>query len=137
MRRFKHTELTDVVDINISPLIDMMFLLLIFFIVTTAFNEEAGIDIDRPNASNSKILEKNSIIIEITEKNRIIYFEQEIQLNSVRGLVSKLLGKENRSVILLADNRSQSGILIQVLDECKKAGAKNVSVATEHKTGKK
>ena len=131
MKRFRYLRDSEETGINISPLIDMMFLLLIFFIVTTAFVEEVGIDIQKPKAASAATLEKKSIMIGVSEDGRVVYGGKEIGLNGVRGLVSRLLMGQDRPVIIIADGNSRSGVLVDVIDECKLAGAKKVSLATE------
>ena len=131
MKRFRYIRDSEETGINISPLIDMMFLLLIFFIVTTAFVEEVGIDIQKPKAASAATLEKKSIMIGVSEDGRVIYGGKEIGLNGVRGLVSRLIMGQDRPVIIIADGNSRSGVLVDVIDECKLAGAKKVSLATE------
>ena len=132
MKRLGYSQTMDeTVDINISPLIDMMFLLLIFFIVTASFVDEVGVDIQRPKASMVQTLEKKSIMIGVTQKGLIMYGGEEVSLSAVRSLVAKMLRGQDRPVIVIADHNSQSGLLIDVIDECKAAGAEQVSVATE------
>lgn len=118
-------------QINISPLIDMMFLLLIFFIVSSAFVEETGIEVQKPKASSATNLDKNSILLAITKDGDVIYGGSSIGLSGVRSHVSRLLKNENRPVILMADKSTLSGVLVDVIDECKLAGAKTVSIASE------
>ena len=67
------TETDEISDINVSPLIDMVFILLIFFIVTTVFVEETGTEVDKPQAASAVNLEKNSILIAITAKGQVVY----------------------------------------------------------------
>ena len=74
-------------EINISPLIDMVFILLIFFIVTTVFVEETGVEVNKPQAASAADLEKNSILIAITDKNKIVYGGKEVGLSGVRSIV--------------------------------------------------
>ena len=109
----------------------MMFLLLIFFIVTTAFVEEVGMDVQKPTAASAAMLEKKSIMIGVSNDGRVVYGGKEIGLNGVRGLVARLLTGDDRPVIIIADESSRSGVLVDVIDECKLAGAKKVSLATE------
>ncbi len=126
------TDTEEINEINISPLIDMVFILLIFFIVTTVFVEETGVDINRPEAASGSMLEKNSILIAVTDKNQIVYGGREIGLSGVRPLVKRLTSQEpDMPVIVQADTASQSGTLVRVVDEAKLGGAKAVSVATE------
>lgn len=117
------------VQINMSPLIDCVFLLLIFFIVTTVFVEETGVDVQKPRAASARDMDKRSLQIALTSEGKIVYGGREISLNSVRGLVAQQLRQESVPVIILADKRSRTGPLVDVIDECKLAGAKQVSVA--------
>ena len=118
-------------EINISPLVDMVFLLLIFFIVTTVFIEETGVDVRKPKATSAQNLEKKSILLALTSEGRIVYGGREVRLSGLRGLVSRLLREQEMPVIILADEASRTGILVDVIDECKLAGAKLVSIAAE------
>ena len=81
-------------EINIAPLMDMVFILLIFFIVTTVFVEETGIEVQKPTAASAKELEKNSILIAVTRDGRIVYGNQEYNLNGIRALVSRELAEK-------------------------------------------
>ena len=126
-------ETSENVDINLSPLIDMVFLLLIFFMVTTVFVEETGIQIDRPAAANASQLEKESILIAVTPDGNIFYGGRQIDVNSVRGVVARLLRTGKKPVVIVADKTSRMGPVVEVVDQCKLAGAENVSVATETK----
>jgi biopolymer transport protein ExbD len=126
------TDTEEINEINISPLIDMVFILLIFFIVTTVFVEETGVDINRPEAASASMLEKNSILIAVTDKNQIVYGGREIGLSGVRPLVKRLTSQEpDMPVIIQADEASQTGTMVKVVDEAKLGGAKTVSVASE------
>ena len=117
------------VDINLSPLIDCVFLLLIFFVVTTVFVEETGVDVQKPRAASARDMEKNSIMIALTADGRIVYGGRQVNLNSVRGVVSQLLRSKTMPVIIIADQGSRTGPLVDLIDECKLAGAEQVSVA--------
>jgi len=117
------------VQINMSPLIDCVFLLLIFFIVTTVFVEETGVDVQKPRAASAQDMDKRSLQIALTEDGGIVYGGRRINLNSVRGIVAQQLKEENVPVIIIADARSRTGPLVDVIDECKLAGARQVSIA--------
>jgi biopolymer transport protein ExbD len=116
-------------DINLSPLIDMVFLLLILFMVTTVFVEETGVEVQKPTAASAESLDKQSILIAITAEGSVVYGGREIGVNGVRGLVARLLQEQEAPVILLTDQSARAGIVVDVIDECKLAGAKQVSVA--------
>ena len=116
--------------IDMSPMIDCVFILLIFFIVTTTFVEETGIEVDKPQAASAARLEKTSILIAITDKGDIVYGGRQIGVAGVQPLVRRMLQKEKVPVIVQADTNAQSGLLVRVIDECKLGGAEKVSVAT-------
>lgn len=116
-------------DINMSPLIDMVFLLLIFFMVTTVFVEETGVDVQKPSAASAEDLEKNSIMIAVTREGQVVYGGRQVGVNGVRGLVSRLRQARDMPVILLADQSAEAGLVVDVIDECKLGGAQQVSIA--------
>lgn len=117
------------VDINMSPLIDVVFLLLIFFVVTTVFVEETGVEVQKPSAASARDLEKKSILFALTADGDIVYGGRAVTLNAVRGIVARQLRVRLAPVILMGDEKAQMGILVDLIDECKLAGAKTVSVA--------
>lgn len=118
-------------EINLSPLIDMVFILLIFFIVTTVFVEETGVDVNKPEAASAVDLEKQSILIALTANGEVVYGGRDIGVNGVRGLVQRLVRDDpDMPVILQADKTVPTDRLVRVLDEAKLAGAQLVNVAT-------
>lgn len=131
MGRFKssHTGGAEA-GIDLSPLIDCVFILLIFFIVTTTFVEETGVEVDKPQAASSVQLEKTSILLAITDKGAIVYGGREIGIAGVQPLVKRMMQKEEVPVIVQADQHVQAGLLVRVIDEAKLAGALKVSIAT-------
>ena len=118
-------------EINISPLIDMVFILLIFFIVTTVFVEETGVEVNKPQAASATDLEKNSILIAITDKGKIVYGGKEVGLSGVRSIVRQLVSKDQMPVIIQADKSASIDLYTRVHDECKLAGARTVNLATD------
>ena len=119
--------------IDMSPMIDCVFILLIFFIVTTTFVEESGVEVDKPSAASSVQLEKTSIIIALTEKGEVVYGGRKIGLHGVRPLVKRMLQKEEIPVIIQADQKTPTETTVNVLDEAKLAGAAEVFVSTVEK----
>ena len=117
-------------EINISPLIDVVFILLIFFIVTTVFVEETGLEIQKPRAASQQDLEKNSILIGISASGTVHYGGREIGVGGVRSIVSRLLMQESMPVIIQSDRRTPTESTVQVMDEAKLAGAALVFVST-------
>ncbi len=118
-------------EINMSPLIDMVFILLIFFIVTTVFVEETGVEVNKPEAASAVDLEKNSILIAITEGGKVVYGGREIGVAGVRSIVRRLGQREKLPVIVQADRLVTTELLVRVIDEAKLAGALTVNVSTE------
>jgi biopolymer transport protein ExbD len=120
-------------DINISPMIDMVFILLIFFIVTTVFVQEPGVEVQREFAMSSLDLEKNSILIAITEDGEVVYGGSNIGIVGVRGVVKRLTAdNEIMPVILQVDRAAPAGTVIRVIDEAKLANPPSVvSISTE------
>lgn len=116
--------------IDMSPMIDCVFILLIFFIVTTSFVEETGIEVDKPQAASAARLEKTSLLLALTAKGEVVYGGREIGLSGVQALVKRMLQKEDVPVIVQADKAAPSGALVRVIDEAKLGGATKVSVAT-------
>jgi len=116
-------------DINISPLIDMVFILLIFFIVTTVFVEEPGVDVNKPRAASIVNLEKNSILIAITSNARIVYGGKDIGIGGVRPVVQRLTQRDPMPVILQIDESAPGSLVVRAIDEAKLAGASKVSLS--------
>ena len=123
------------IEINMSPLVDCVFLLLIFFIVTTVFVEETGVDIEKPRAATARDLQKQSVLIALLPDGRIVYAGREIDINSVRGIVAEQLRTQDAAVIIMADRDSRTGKLVTLMDECKLGGATRASGAAGRKTG--
>jgi biopolymer transport protein ExbD len=116
-------------NINISPLIDMVFILLIFFIVTTVFVEEPGIEVTKPHAVMIQDLEKNSILIAITSNARVVYGGKDIGIGGVRAIVKRLTLKDPMPVILQVDESASGSLVVRAIDEAKLAGATKVSLS--------
>jgi len=117
-------------SIELSPMIDCVFILLIFFIVTTTFVEETGVEVEKPQAATAVQLEKNSILIALTSRGEVVYGGREVGISGVQPLVKRMLQKEEIPVIIQADAAAPSGLLVRVIDEAKLAGAAKVSLAT-------
>lgn len=118
-------------DINVSPLIDIVFILLIFFIVTTVFVDETGVEVQRPQAASAQQLEKRSILIAITADGKIVYGGQEIGVRGVRAVVKRLLKQNDMPVIVQADRNAPIDLYAKVHDEAVLAGAKLINLATK------
>ncbi len=137
MGRFRDLSADDSseVGIDMSPLIDCVFILLIFFIVTTVFVEETGVEVDKPQAASASQLEKTSILLALTKNGEVIHGGRNIGIAGVQATVRRLLQKERIPVIVQADTASHAGLLVRVIDEAKLGGAEKVSVATSRSKG--
>ena len=123
-------------ELNIAPLIDMVFILLIFFLVTTSFVKETGVDISRPTASTAVAKTKSTILIGITQDNTIHLDRREIDVRAVRSGVERAMAENPEAcVVIVADKESKTGIVISVMDACKLAGAENVAIAASQPQG--
>ena len=131
LRRKLYSNERDGVEINLSPMIDMVFILLIFFIVTTVFVEETGVEVNKPEASASVQLEKNSILIAVTKENKVIYGGRDIGVNGVGAIVKRLLLNEDLPVIIQSDEGASHGTFSRVYGEAKLAGAKKIHFSTK------
>jgi biopolymer transport protein ExbD len=119
-------------EINVSPLIDIVFILLIFFIVTTVFVEETGVEVQRPQAASASDLNKESILIAITAEGKVVYGGREIGVRGVRGVVRRLIKQDkNMPVIVQADKVTSIDLYTQVHDEASLAGATRINLATQ------
>ena len=122
----------DNVDVNMSPLIDMVFLLLIFFVVTTSFVKEAGIDVQRSTAASAEVKERGNIMIGVSAEGEVFFEGKQVDVRSVRGLVERALAEDPESgVVIVADKGSETGEVVKVMDQCRLAGAQNVSLAAK------
>jgi biopolymer transport protein ExbD len=121
---------TSDVGIDMGPMIDCVFILLIFFIVTTTFVEETGVEVDKPQAASSVRLEKTSILIALTSGGSVVYGGRDIGMSGIQPLVRRMLQHDAVPVIVQADTNAAAGLLVRVIDECKLGGAQKVSIAS-------
>ena len=127
-RRHAHTEEA---EINITPMLDIVFIMLIFFIVTTSFVKEVGIDVNRP--SNAPVQEQKMsevIAIRIDETGMISVQNREVDIRAVRANIeSELATKPEAAVVVISDRDADAGLLVRVIDQARVAGAEKVSLA--------
>jgi biopolymer transport protein ExbD len=117
-------------NINMAPLIDMIFILLIFFLVTTSFVKESGVTVDRPSAESASTQKKTNLIIGIDERGGVHIQDERVDIRAVRSRMEDLLeGSPQASVVIAADKKSTTDTLIRVLDACRLAGVPDISVA--------
>ena len=120
-------------EINITPLLDIVFIMLIFFIVTTSFVKEISIDVNRPTKSPIKEQKKSDVIsVRILDSGQILIQERLISLDAVRANIeSSLALKPQASVVVVSDRAADAGLLVRVIDQSRLAGASSVSLAAQ------
>jgi biopolymer transport protein ExbD len=117
-------------QVDLTPMLDVVFIMLIFFIVTTSFIKETGIDINRPSAATAEKKSKGNILIAITPEGEIWLDKRRIDIRAVRANIQRLKAKfPQSSVIIQSDNESKTGILVRVMDQIRLAGVQNISIA--------
>jgi biopolymer transport protein ExbD len=120
--------------INISPLIDIVFILLLFFIVTSVFVQETGVEIERPQSSEAVTLDRESIYVAVSADLKIYYGGSEIGLQGIVPTLERLNPDDDQAVIIQVDSVVPTGFLVDVIDEIKRAGIETVNVATIERT---
>lgn len=117
--------------IDLTPMLDIVFIMLIFFIVTTSFVKESGIDVNRPTANTAERKERGNIMIGIRENGEIYIDKRVVDVRSVRANVERLRAESPEgAVVITADKKSETDVLVQVIDQVKLAGVPLPSVAT-------
>ena len=128
MRRIKRE--SEDAQIDLTPMLDVVFIMLIFFIVTTSFVKETGIDINRPSASTAEKKSKGNILIAIKSNGEIWMDQRHIDIRAVRANIQRMKAKfPQSSVIIQSDKESKTGTLVRVMDQIRLAGVKNISIA--------
>jgi len=117
-------------EVNMAPLVDMVFLLLIFFLVSTTFSRETGVNVRKPKAKTAQALSRESILVAVTKEGTIHIHNRKADLDTLHRIVKEILNERADSpVIIVADKSSLTGRIIDVMDECKLAGARRISLA--------
>jgi biopolymer transport protein ExbD len=119
-------------EVNLTPMLDVVFIMLIFFIVTASFVKEAGIDVSRPPAATAERKERGNILVAITENDQIWVDRRQVDPRALRANIERLHAENPQgSVVIQADKASKNGLLVQVMDAARLAGVDNVSLAAE------
>ena len=134
MRRKNRRQIEDS-NLDLTPMMDIVFIMLIFFIVTTSFVKETGVDINRPNAETAERDEKGNILVAITATNEIWIDKRRVDLKAVRANIERLkIEYPEGSVIIQADKESRSGLLVEAMDQIRLAGVQNISIAAKNES---
>ncbi len=134
MRRTNKSAAEDEATIDLTPMLDVTFIMLIFFIVTASFIKESGIEVNRPEASTSQPAENVNILVAISATNEIWMDQRRIDVRSVRANIERLHAENPKgAVVIQADNQSNTETVAAVLDAAREAGVYDVSLATDDK----
>lgn len=132
-RRHAHTEEA---DINITPMLDIVFIMLIFFIVTTSFTKETGVTIIKPIAGQAVAIQNGTILIGVRPNDDIWMEKRQVELREVRQMVERARAENPEgSVVIVADKGSRIGTLAQVMDQVKMAGVQGISISAKKPGG--
>ena len=132
-RRHAHTEDA---EINITPMLDIVFIMLIFFIVTTSFTKETGAAIVKPIAEQAVALRNGTILIGVKSNDDIWMSKRLIELREVRSMVEQAKAENPKgSVVIVADKNSRIGTVTQVMDQVKMAGVQGIAISAENPSG--
>jgi len=119
-------------EVNLTPMLDVVFIMLIFFIVTASFVKEAGIDVSRPPAATAERKERGNILVAITANDQIWIDRRQVEPRAIRPNLERLHAENPQgSVVIEADKASKNGLLVEVMDAARLAGIKNVALAAE------
>jgi biopolymer transport protein ExbD len=116
--------------VNLTPMLDVVFIMLIFFIVTASFVKESGVDVDRPIAATAERKERGNILVAITSTGQIWIDRRAVDPRAVRAHIERLHAENPQgAVVIQADRLSKNQLLVEVLDAAKQAGVETVSIA--------
>jgi len=119
-------------EINITPMLDIVFIMLIFFIVTTSFIRETGVEVEKPTALTAEPRPQGNVLIAIRDNDEIWMNKQQIEIHQVRPEVERARAENPESaVVLIADRGARTGMLVEVMDNVQAAGINRISVSAE------
>ena len=128
---FGHEEESE--EINLTPMLDVVFIMLIFFIVTATFIKEAGIQVNRPDTFTADSQDDASILIAISANDEVWIDKQERDTRDLRGIIERLHAENPKgSLVIQADEESTNEVLVKILEAAKAAGVTNVSIASDN-----
>jgi biopolymer transport protein ExbD len=120
-------------SVDLTPMLDVVFIMLIFFIVTAVFIREPGPEVLRPEAVTDVDQSRIAVLIAVTDDDRVFIDQREVDPNAVRAIVERMRAENPQgSVVIQADEESRSGIVVDVIDQVRQAGAPAIAVATRN-----
>lgn len=121
-------------EVNMAPLLDMVFILLIFFVITTNFNRQSGVEVQKPKAESAVYQGQKTILIGISREGSIHIHGRQVSLDKLARIVaSEVARRPDANVVIVGDRGSSLGRSVEVMDACILSGVKKVSVAAEKK----
>lgn len=128
----KHRAEEEDASIDMTPMLDIVFIMLIFFIVTTSFVKEAGIEVNKPDASNATKQKSANIFIAINEDGDVWMDKREVDVERVRANIERMLAEQPTEVVIIqADLKAEHGKVVEVMNQVKAAGISRISVAAK------
>ena len=119
-------------EVDMTPMLDIVFIMLIFFIVSTSFVKETGISVDRPSAENSQSQHKTSLLVAINAEGQIWVDRKQIPMSALQPTLERLLVQTpNAGVVIQADHSAITGVLVSVMDQIRAAGIEKIAIATD------
>ena len=130
MRKRNFHAVEEEIDLNITPMLDIVFIILIFFVVSTSFVKESGVDVSRPSAETTERKERGNIMIGITADDTVWIDKRQVDIRAVRANIERLHAENPEgAVVIQADRNARTGVLVQVIDQSRLAGVSDVSIA--------
>ncbi|WP_295680393.1 biopolymer transporter ExbD [uncultured Nevskia sp.] len=126
----RHAEESEDTGIDLAPMLDFVLNLLIFFIITTSFVKESGIQVSRPQALTAEHKDSGNILIAIRPNGDIWMDKRRVNVGDIRNAIERLhIERPDDTVVIIADKDSQTGVLTKVMDQVKLGGVGDVSIA--------
>jgi biopolymer transport protein ExbD len=123
---------SDEPEINITPMLDIVFIMLIFFIVTTTFIKETGVTVEKPDAVSAEPRPQGNILVGVDADNQVWMNGNQIELSDVRTQVERARAENPEgSVIVVADRQARQGRLVDVMDQVQAAGVRRIAISAE------
>jgi len=120
-------------EVDITPMLDVVFIMLIFFIVTATFTKESGIEVDRPQAATAQLQEKANILVAINANDDIWIDRRQVDVRALRPIIERLHAENPKgSVVIQADRNSRNEQLVRVMDAARAAGVYEIAIAAQY-----
>ncbi|MDE0056021.1 MAG: biopolymer transporter ExbD [Gammaproteobacteria bacterium] len=132
MRRYARRDEEEGAQINLTPMLDVVFIMLIFFIVTATFVKEVGLDVNQPEDDKPKTVDpdKRSIVVRITSRDRILIAQRDVDWRSVRANIERMHAENPEAPVIIQPHpESRTEVMVHVMDSARQAGVINVSLA--------